>query len=120
MVLDIVNPLQLPMAGDAVPKPFFTRRNPHTGRCYTRFAALSPFDESYRQDLYGWYDEVTDDGVVTRRQYSVTWRPIFRFEIQMMLEQAGLRIEKIDGGHQGEAYTSNSSRMFIQARKNGI
>jgi len=119
LLLDIVSPLQLPIAGDSVPKPFFTRRNPHTGRKYTRFAALSPFDESHRQDLYGWYDEVADNGAVTRRQYAVTWRPVFRYEIQLMLERAGLRIERIEGGHQGEPFTVNSPRMFIHARKSG-
>ena len=117
MLIDIVNPLRLSIAGDPVPKPFFTRKNPHTGLPYTRFAAMSPFDESHCQDLYGWYDEVADDGSVTRRSYSVTWRPVFRYEIQLMLEQAGLRIEKIEGGHRGEPYTATSDRMFIHARR---
>lgn len=119
LLVDIVNPFKLPIVGDAVPKPFFTRRNPVNGLQYTRFAALTPFSDTHCQDLYGWYDEIAADGSVVRRRYSVTWRPIFRYEIQMMLEQAGLQIEKVEGGHQGEDYTINSSRMFIHARKIG-
>jgi SAM-dependent methyltransferase len=117
LLIDIVNPLQLPADGDPTPRPFFTRRNPHTGQVYTRFAALGPFDSVQRQELYGWYDEIAGDGIVKRRQYSVTWRPIFRYEMQMMLERAGLHIAKLEGGHQGETYTAASPRMFIHARR---
>ena len=117
LLLDVVNPLQLPIAGDPVPKPFFTRRNPHTGRTYTRFASISPFDEAHRQKLHGWYDELDEGGLVTRRPYSITWRPLFRYELQLMLERAGLEIVKMEGGHRGEAYDAKSPRMFVHAEK---
>lgn len=117
LVLDVVNPLALPLGGDPVPKPFFTRRNPHNGRRYTRFASLSAFDELQRQQLYGWYDELDDAGAVSRRSYSVTWRPIFRFELQLMLERAGFEIATLEGGHRREPYTAQSPRMFVHARK---
>jgi SAM-dependent methyltransferase len=117
LLLDLVNPLQLPILGDPVPKPFFTRRNPHTGRAYTRFAMLGPFDETQRQELHGWYDEIEDNGRVSRRRYSLSWRPIFRYEIELMLDRAGLAIDRIEGGHRGERYTATSPRMFIHARK---
>lgn len=117
ILLDIVNPLQLNTAGDPVPKPFFTRRNPHNGLPYTRFAALSPFDQTHCQNLYGWYDEIAANGTVRRQPYSVTWRPIYRFELQLMLERCGLRLEKIEGGHRGEPYTANSPRMFMHVRR---
>lgn len=117
LVLDVVNPLQLPIAGDPVPKPFFTRKNPHNGQVYTRFASLSAFDEFQRQKLYGWYDELDEAGGVTRRSYSITWRPIFRLELQLMLERAGFAVEKIEGGHRREPYTAQSPRMFVLARK---
>jgi SAM-dependent methyltransferase len=120
LVIDIVNPLRLPLQGDPVPKPFFTRRNPHTGRQYTRFATLSPLDASHCQRLQGWYDETDESGVVTRRPYSVTWRPIFRYEIELMLRAAGLTIVKVEGGHRGEVYAAESPRMFIHARKKPV
>jgi hypothetical protein len=117
LVLDIVNPLNLKLQGDPLPRPFFTRRNPHNGNTYTRFAMMDAFDENHRQRLHGWYDEIDAEGSVRRQYYSVYWRPIFRFEIELMLKEAGFEIVKIEGGHLKESYTAQSPRMFIQARK---
>lgn len=117
LLIDAVNPLRLPLQGDPVPKPFFTRRNPHTGRRYTRFASMSALDENHVQRLVGWYDELDDDGVVTRRPYEVAWRPAFRFELELMLQRAGLEVARLEGGHRGEPYTAQSDRMFVHARR---
>lgn len=117
LVLDIVNPLQLKIEGDPVAKPFFTRRNPVTGNIYTRFAMVDAFDATQKQRLHGWYDEVGSDGGVKRNHYSLHWRPIFRYEVELMLKCAGFHIEQIEGGHLKEPYTMRSPRMFIFARK---
>lgn len=45
------------------------------------------------------------------------WRFIFRFEIELMLPQAGFEIDAIEGDHQGGPYKSGCSRMFIPARR---
>lgn len=119
LVLDVVNPLQLKLQGDPVPKPFFTRRNPHNGNTYTRFAMVSAFDEQHRQRLHGWYDEIMSDGTLKREHYSLYWRPIFRHELELMLEEAGFELLAIEGGHHAEPYTAQSPRMFVQARRRG-
>lgn len=117
-VLDVVNPLALKIDGDPVPTPFFTRRNPHSGNTYTRFAMVSPLDENQRQRLHGYYDEVDAQGVVSRRYYSFTWRPIFRFELELMLRVAGLTIVKLEAGHRGKPFASaRSPRMFVEAQR---
>jgi hypothetical protein len=118
LIIDIVNPFALKLKGDPVPKPFFTRRHPETGNSYTRFAMAGPLDEQQRQRLHGWYDEVDGNGMLRRQPYSMFWRPIFRFEIELMLRQAGFEIEKIEGDHQCRPYRVGCSRMFIQARRN--
>jgi SAM-dependent methyltransferase len=115
LVLDLINPLVLKPDGEPVPLPFFTRRHPATGKRYTRFAALSPFDADHVQRLYGWYDEVDDDGTVRRRGYQTFWRPIYRFELDLMLAEAGLAVASLEGGHQKEPYTASSPRMFVCA-----
>ena len=117
LALDLMNPFILNWAGDPVPKPFFNRRNPHTGNFYTRFAAMGPLLVDQRQKLYGWYDEIVQDGTVKRQVYEIYWRPVFRYEIELMLEKAGFKIKNIYGGHQNEPFTTQSRKMFIEAVK---
>jgi ubiquinone/menaquinone biosynthesis C-methylase UbiE len=117
LVLDLVNPLALDLRGDSTPKAFFTRTNPHTGNTYTRFAMRDALDEAHCQRLHGWYDEVGPSGTITRRFYSLSWRPIFRYELELMLAEAGFTIERIEGGHQHEPFGVMSPHLFVQARK---
>jgi ubiquinone/menaquinone biosynthesis C-methylase UbiE len=117
LLIDIVNPLRLKLEGDPVPKPFFTRKETNTGNTYTRFAMMGPFETDHKQQLHGWYDEVNSEGFVKRRHYALYWRPIFRFEIELMLQQAGLKILQIEGGHRKEEYTAQSPRIFLMAGK---
>jgi hypothetical protein len=117
LVLDLINPLGLKLEGDSVPKPFFTRRNPLSGRLYTRFAACDPLDAQHRQRLHGWYDELSEDGTVRRFAYALLWRPIFRYELELMLEGAGLEVVRLEGGHLKEPYEAKSPRMFVVVRR---
>ena len=117
LIIDVINPYKINAFGDPTPKPFFTRRNVWTGRQYTRFAAAGPLDAAQRQNLFGWYDELREDGAVLRKPYSFFLRPVFRYELTLMLENAGFEIEKIEGGHQGEPFTEDSPKMFVWARK---
>jgi len=117
LAIDVMNPLALPARGEPVPRPFVTRRNPHTGNLYTRFAALGPLGADQVQELFGWYDEVAPDGLVRRTPYSLHWRPIFRDELELMLERAGLAVESLEGGHHREPFTARSRQMFVVARR---
>ncbi|WP_160170124.1 class I SAM-dependent methyltransferase [Aquimarina megaterium] len=117
IVIDLMNPFILNLSGDAIPKPFFTRKNSHTGNSYTRFAASGPMNKNQVQELYGWYDEVLPDGTLKRKNYSMKWRIIFPFEIKLMLKQVGFNIKTIEGGHQKEPYTTDAKKMFIVAEK---
>ncbi len=118
LVIDAVNPLVLKLAGDPVPKPFFTRRELTGGNTYTRFAMVDAIDADQRQRLHGWYDEIDALGVVRRQHYHMHWRPIFRYELALMLANAGFTIEALEGGHQGEPFDAASPRMLVSARKN--
>lgn len=115
LAVDIANPLAMDPGGQPYTKPFFTRRSAATGLRYTRFSMYSPFDENNRQRIYGWYDEEDADGCVKRSHYSMYWRPIFKTEVQLMLQTAGLRFDAMAGGHQHEPFTAQSPRMFITA-----
>jgi SAM-dependent methyltransferase len=117
LAVDLVNPLALDVNGDPVAKPFFTRRNPTTGNTYTRFAMMGPIDAEQRQHMHGWYDEVETDGRVRRTHYSMHWRLVYRFEIELMLRAAGLLVRSIEGGHKRESFSAESRKIFALARK---
>ena len=82
-----------------------------------RFAMRGPLDCARIQELHGWYDEVRADGTVHRRHYSLHWRPIFRHELELMLIEAGFRIDSVEGGHRKEPYAAGCPHLFVQARK---
>jgi SAM-dependent methyltransferase len=117
LAVDMVNPLVLDRDGNAVPRPFFTRRHPRTGRTYTRFAMTGPMDAQHRQRLYGYYDELSEAGAVTRRTYETFWRPVGRYELELMLREAGLFVRAVEGGHGKERYTASSPRAFVTASR---
>jgi SAM-dependent methyltransferase len=117
IVLDLINPLILPLAGDEQPRPFLHRRNTRTGNPYTRFAAVGPMDGEQKQRLYGWYDEIFPDGTLHRTSYEMFWRPIFRYEIELMLDREGFDIVSVEGGHRREPFTASSRKLFVVARK---
>lgn len=117
LVLDVVNPLQLKLEGNPLPTPFFTRKDVHTGNRYTRFAMMGALETDQKQRLYGWYDEVDSHGFVKRSEYSLYWRPIFRYEMELMLRQAGFALKAVEGGHRKERFVAESPRMFIQATR---
>jgi SAM-dependent methyltransferase len=117
LVVDVVNPLALPLRGDPVPAPFLNRRHGERNRSYTRFAALGPLDADQRQELYGWYDEIDESGLVRRTPYSMWWRPVFRGELELMLEACGLEVESVEGGHRREPFTATSPKLFTVARR---
>jgi len=118
LVVDVVNPLVLSFAGNRVPQAFFTRKQVDRGNVYTRFRTTGAFDENGCQEIAGWYDEIESDGTVKRKPYAMKWRPIFRYELELMLESAGLQIASLEGGHSKEPFAANSGHMFVIATKN--
>ncbi len=117
LIIDLINPLQRRLHGEPTPKPLYTRENPNNGKKFTRFSAVDAMDENHRQRIHGWYDEYQTDDTIKRTPYSIYWRFIFRFEIELMLKQAGFEIIQIEGGYKQEPYTIKSPCMFIQAKK---
>ena len=117
LMLDLVNPFVLNLKGDPFPRPFFTRRNVHSGNKYTRFAAMSSICVDQTQELHGWYDEILEDGLVKRQTYAIKWRVLFPNEVEMMLEKAGFIVERFEGDHEGGQFTTASPKMNVIAKK---
>lgn len=117
LAMDIANPLMLPLGASTTPEASYTRINRRTGNLYTKFAMVGQLDARQVQRLHGWYDEVMPDGAVRRSHYAFEWRPIFRYELELMLHRAGFDIEQLDGGFQGEPFDAHSAKTVVVARR---
>jgi SAM-dependent methyltransferase len=115
--LDIWNPLIVNLRGDDAPELYFSRRRTDNGNHYKRYAATGPMNTKQVQQVYGWYDETLPDGYVTRSTYTMEWRIIFRYELELMLDKAGFAIKNIYGGNNNEPLETNSMKMFVEAVK---
>lgn len=117
LALDVMNPLTLPMDAETKPSPSEPRRSPHNGNSYIRNTMASRLDEGQCQRIHGWYDELLPDGKIVVTEYGFTWRMIFRYELELMLESAGFAIERLAGDFEDAAWTVDSRRMIVTARR---
>ena len=63
------------------------------------------------------YELVTDAGAVTKRFVEWPYRYVYRFEAELLLEQAGFEIEAVYGGYAREPFVSDSRTMLMLARR---
>ena len=116
LALDVMNPLTLSLDAEKKPSPSEPRRNPRTGNRYVKNSLASRLDEQQHQRLYGWYDELLPDGKIKVSEFSFTWRMIFRFELELMLDSAGFAIDTLTGDFAASPWTVDSRRMVVTAR----
>lgn len=117
LALDVANPLVMPLVGSNVPEVSYTRINRRTGNLYSKFAMVSTLNDRQVQAAHGWYDEVMPGGAVRRSPYGFEWRPIFRYELELMLRLTGFQVERLDGGFNDEAFEAASTKIVVLARK---
>jgi SAM-dependent methyltransferase len=65
------------------------------------------------------YEEIFDDGRVQRTPCPFTLRFLWANEAQLMLAQAGFKLETIWGDFDGEPYAEGCPRLILLARKTG-
>ena len=78
----------------ATPRLQWTRTDPRSGHTVMKFAASDPAPAIQIQWITYLYDETRSDGVVHRTLARFPLRHIFRFELEGLLETAGLRPER--------------------------
>lgn len=117
LVIDVVNPLVMPLVEQSTPVASAPRLNGTSGNIYQKFALSGRMDEEQRQPLYGWYDEILPGGIIRRSHYAYSWRLVFRFELEFMLKTCGFVVDALQGGHASEPYLVDSPRMVVLARR---
>lgn len=61
--------------------------------------------------------EVVNDGHVTKRFVEWPFRWTYRFEAEHLLERAGLDVEAVHGGYDGESFTADSPVLLLLGRR---
>lgn len=117
LALDVVNPLVMPLGATQAPEVSYTRVNRRTGNLYTKFALVGTLDDRQVQRNHGWYDEVVPGGAVRRTHYHFDWRPLFRYELELMLRLTGFSIVRVDGDFQGSPFEAGSAKIVVVARR---
>ncbi|HYE51612.1 MAG TPA: class I SAM-dependent methyltransferase [Azospirillaceae bacterium] len=117
LALDVANPLVMPLGALATPEVSPDRTNRQTGNTYNKFSMLDAMDASQVQRNRGWYDEILPDGSIRRTPYAFSWRLVFRYELELMLDKAGFRLERLDGGFFGEPFEAGSPKMVAVAER---
>ncbi|AWK87720.1 class I SAM-dependent methyltransferase [Azospirillum thermophilum] len=115
LVLDVMNPLALPLEAERRPSPSQPRVNPETGNRYVRHAQAAAMDETQVQRLSGWYDELLPDGGIRSTSFAFAWRMVYREELERMLAETGFAVEAVSGGFDGTPWTERSSRIIVRA-----
>jgi SAM-dependent methyltransferase len=63
------------------------------------------------------YDEIGPDRLLRRDVMPFTMRWLYRFELELLLEQAGLVLEGLFGSYDLDDYTSGSDRLIAVAQR---
>lgn len=62
------------------------------------------------------YDREAQDGALSRLTHRVAMRWTGRYEMELLLQQAGYRVEKVYGGYELDEFGEGSERMIFVAR----
>jgi len=97
----------------------WTRRDPATGHLVTKLRSSSacPAAQTTTDTLI--FDRIGDDGSVRRRTIEVTLRVAGRFEMELLLQGASLRLRSIYGGPDLSPFDDASDTMVIVAELEG-
>lgn len=120
LILDLINPTPewLSAADEAVvhhlTRPF---PRPDSQDVVSKLVVRSSSFESQldRQIIY--YDRISPDGTVSRSVSRMDLRYLFRYEAEILIAEAGLRIRDLFGGYDLERYDRTSDRMIFVAEK---
>lgn len=120
LVVDLVNPSpEWLAAGDGAlvhqrTAPF---PDPEGSEQLSKFVARTSYFDTQREQLLLVYDLVGAEGTMRRLSLEMELRFLFRYEAELLLEDAGFRLRGIYGDYDLEDYQTSSPRMILVAEK---
>jgi SAM-dependent methyltransferase len=94
-----------------------TRPHPTSGRPLTKWVARRTDPAAQLDELTYLYDELDDEGRVTRTVAQHPLRYYHRPELVLLLERAGLRVDAVHGDYALGPHTADSERLIAIARR---
>ena len=85
------------------------------GRFVQKYVAIDSDIAAQLSRVTYLYDELNDQGQLTRRMMRFTMRWLYRFELEHLLVRAGFVLRNIYGSYELDAYLSDSPRLIAVA-----
>ena len=92
-----------------------TLPDPETGRPITKFVLRRPHPADQLDELLLFYDEQDERGYLRRSHVELKLRWFTRFELELLLQSAGWRVEEVYGNYELEPFGSTSHRLIVVA-----
>jgi SAM-dependent methyltransferase len=117
LVLDLVHAPPLWDQPQGVPVLQHSGADGEIGARVTKWVVqrILPARQQIRLECF--YDLIWSDGSLTRLEESVGLRFFARYELELMLSAAGLRVENIYGDYELQAFSDESPRMIVFATR---
>jgi SAM-dependent methyltransferase len=93
-----------------------TLPDPDTGRPITKFILRRPRAAEQLDELMFFYDEQDERGYLKRSMVDLKLRWFTRFELELLLQNAGWRVEEEYGDYDLSPYGEGSERLIVLAR----
>ena len=93
-----------------------TAPDPDTGRPITKWVVRRPDQAEQLDALTSFYDELDETGRVRRTIVPMRLRWFTRFELELLLEQAGWALDELYGGYDLSPFGGSSDRLIAVAR----
>lgn len=93
-----------------------TLPDPETGRPITKFILRRPVPAEQLDELIFFYDEQDERGYLRRTSVELRLRWFTRFELELLLQQAGWEIDELYGDYDLNPYGDSSERILAVAR----
>lgn len=92
-----------------------TLPDPETGRPITKFVLRRPRPSEQLDELMFFYDEQDERGFLRRSMVELKLRWFTRFELELLLETAGWRVDEVYGNYDLEPFGPGSDRLIVVA-----
>jgi len=117
LILDLTPPfphLMPPSEGELLHQGSFV--DEETGAIVHKLVSGVAEHSTQRHRITLFYDREAEDGALSRLTQQMTLRWTGRYEMEMLLQQAGYRVEKVYGGYELEEFGEGSERMIFVVR----